>query len=320
MKYKRIGILMKKDYEKLGLKISMAGSVLLSASAIIMAIIAKSQAVLLDGLYTFTTLIMSFISLKVIDLIKIPETRNRPFGYTAFEPFINLIKCIIILTLLLIFLVSNIQELCRGGRMISLDLITIYIFIILVIYFSIIFIIKKCGKKTDSSILKLEIQNWTIDAFLTLGIAISLVIAIIIYSMGYIAILPYVDPVIVILLIIVSLPPPLKILITEFKRLLLISDDNRLEHEVTDQLQPIIKKYKITKIQVWALNSSRNLYLYIYMDLKDENLSISKADRIRKEIFIELSKIYTQFWADIMFTRIDPEKTNISQLNIDISS
>jgi len=54
---------MKKDYEKIGIKISIVGSFLFVISSIIMALIAKSQAILLDGLYTFITLIMAFISL-----------------------------------------------------------------------------------------------------------------------------------------------------------------------------------------------------------------------------------------------------------------
>jgi len=62
-----------------------------------MALVAKSQAILLDGLYNFITLTMAFISLKVIDLVNTPETKNRPFGYMSLEPFLNLTKSLIVI-------------------------------------------------------------------------------------------------------------------------------------------------------------------------------------------------------------------------------
>ena len=299
---------MKTDYEKKGLKIAMAGGFLLSLSAIIMALITKSQAILLDGLYTFVALIMAFISLKVVNLVKTPETKERPFGYMAFEPFLNLIKSLVMLALLVVFLITNIQELTTGGRIISLNMATLYILICLVIYVIIIVLIKRCEKETDSSILNLEIKMLRIDALLTLGIAVSLLAAIIIVKLGYTQILPYVDPVIVIILIAVSLPVPIKVFLTEFRRLLLISSENDIETEVKDQLQPVIQQYGLTNIQVWSLKSGRIHYIFLYLDLKEEHVTIKHLDKIRSTIFNELSKLYPKFWADIMFSKVYPEE------------
>lgn len=299
---------MRTDYEKRGLKIAMAGSFLLSLSAIIMALITKSQAILLDGLYTFVALIMAFVSLKVVNLVKTPETKERPFGYMAFEPFLNLIKSLVMLTILVVFLVTNIQELTTGGRIISLDMATLYILICLVIYVIIIFLIKRCEKETDSTILSLEIKILRIDALLTLGIAVSLIAAMIMVKLGYTQILPYVDPVIVIILIGVSLPIPINVFLTEFKRLLLISSENDIEKEVNDQIQPEIQEYGLTNIHVWSLKSGRTHYIFLYLDLKEEKTTIEHLDKIRKAIFGKLSKLYTNFWADIIFSRINPEE------------
>jgi len=299
---------MKPDYEKRGLKIAMAGSFLLSLSAIIMALLTKSQAILLDGLYTFVALIMAFISLKVVNLVKTPETKERPFGYMAFKPFLNLIKSLVVLMLLLVFLITNIQELTTGGRIISLNMATIYIFICLVIYVIIIFLLKRYEKEANSSILNLEVKLLRIDALLTLGIAVSLIVAIILVKLGYTKILPYVDPVIVIILIAVSLPAPIKVLVIEFKRLLLISSENDIEKEVKEQIEPEIEQYGLTNIHVWSLKSGRTYYIFLYSDLKEEKVTIEHLDEIRKAIFGKLSKIYPNFWADIIFSKINPEE------------
>ncbi len=299
---------MRKNHEKRGVKVSIVGSVLLATSAIAMALVAKSQAILLDGLYNFITLAMAFASLKVIDLVEAPETKNRPFGYMALEPFLNLTKSLVMIALLIVFLITNIQELCTGGRIISLDLTILYIFICLIIYVIIILLLRKYKRETNSSILELEMRNWYVDALITAGIAVSLVIAMIILRMGYTKILPYIDPIIVIALVVVSFPVPLKAFVTAFKRLLLVSSENSTEIEVKEHLGDLIEKYGLVNTQVWGLKSGRTHYLFIYSTLKEERTTIEHLDEIRTEIFRELSKIYPKFWADIIFTKIDPEK------------
>jgi predicted Co/Zn/Cd cation transporter (cation efflux family) len=299
---------MKKDYEKIGVKTSIIGSTLLTISALVIALLAESQVILLDALYTSITLSMAFVSLKVIKMVNTPETKNRPFGYMALEPFLNFTKSLVMLTLLAVFLITNIQELTTGGRDISLDMTIIYIFSCLIIYFFIILFLKKCRKKTNSNILQLEIINWYVDAWLTVGIAISLVIAVALLKMGYTQILPYIDPIIVIVIIAISFPVPLRAFLIAFKRLLLVSPENSTETEVKKQLKDVIAKYGLLDIQVWGLKSGRTNYFFIYSTLKEEQTTVSHLDEIRTEIFKELSKLYPKLWADIMFTAIDPQK------------
>ena len=299
---------MKKDHERLGVKVSVVGSSLLASSAIVMALIAKSQAILLDGLYNFITLAMALVSLRVITLVEAPETKTRPFGYMALEPFLNLTKSVVMITLLIVFLVTNIQELCTGGRIISLNMATLYIFICLVIYAVIILILRKYKKETSSSILEIEMRNWYVDAFITAGIAISLLVAMVLLHMGYAKILPYVDPIIVIALVLVSFPVPIKIFVVEFRRLLLVSPENCIEAETKEHLQGVINKHGLVNTQVWGLKSGRTYYLFVYAALEDDQTTIEHLDEIRAEIFMELSKLYPKFWADIIFTKINPDE------------
>lgn len=299
---------MSKDYEKTGIKISIYGSLLLSLSAIIMALIARSQAILLDGLYTFMTLMMSFMALKVVDLVKTPEKPSAPFGYMALEPFTNLIKSFAILSLLIVFLVTNVQKLMTGGRYISLNVTTLYMCICVLIYIIIIALLRTYNKKVRSSLLSLEMKNWVIDACMTVGILISLFAAMLSMRLGYTQILPYIDPTIVIVLALLSLPVPLKVCITELKRVLLVSPENDLTQEVIRHLTEVIQHYGLINIHVWSLKSGRTLYFFIYSDLENEHTSIAQLDDIRSAIFHSLAKHYSHFWADIIFTRINPEK------------
>jgi predicted Co/Zn/Cd cation transporter (cation efflux family) len=297
---------MSRNYEKTGIYISMIGSFLLSVSAIIMAIVAESQAILLDGLYTFITLLMSLVSLKIINLVNLPETKHRPFGYASLEPFLNLVKSSIILILLIACLVTNIQTLLTGGRNLILDVATIYTFICIIIYFAIIYMIKKCKRKTTSSILELEVKNWYIDTLITVGIAVSLGFVLVIYKMGLTKILPYIDPSLVIVIVIVSLPIPIKSLFQELKKLLLISPENYIEKELLEHIKPISQKYDFINTNIYAVKTGRTYQMYLYTDLKNSKVTIEQLDNIRQEIRSEISKYYEKYYIDIVFSKTDP--------------
>lgn len=298
--------------EKKGLRLSIYGSFGLCLSGIVMAIYGQSLAILLDSLYTFLTLVMAFVSLKVVGFVEKPESKTRPFGYMAFEPFLNLLKSLILLVVLVMFFVTSVQELLSGGRMIALDVMIVYIAICLGIYAAIIFKLKRYGKQAKSSILDLEIRNWMIDAALTVGIMGSLLLAVLAISLGYDQILPYIDPSFVLVLVALSLPLPIKTAWTEIRRLLLISDDNDLETETRSQLATVFNQHGIEHAHIWGLKSGRFTYLFIYADLTQPVKSVTELDEIRTEMFLKLSEIYDDFWADIQFTKIDPDVSSRS--------
>ena len=299
-------------YEKKGLRLSVLGSFCLCSSGIVMALIGQSLAILLDSIYTFLTLSMAFVSLKVVDFIERPETKTRPFGYMALEPFLNLSKSLVLLVVLVVFLVTSIQELFSGGRIIALDAMIIYIAICLVLYALIIFKLKRYGAIAKSSILDLEIRNWLIDATLTIGIMVSLLLAVLAIALGYDNILPYIDPAFVVVLVVLSLPAPLKTCWSEIRHLLLISDDNDLEGEVRTHLADLFVQNGIKNSHIWGLKSGRFRYLFIYASLVNRQQSLTELDEIRTAIFLKLHEIYSEFWCDIQFTDIDPEVSSKS--------
>jgi len=104
----------------------------------------------------------------------------------AFEPFLNIFKSLVMLTVLAVFLVTSIQELMTGGRLVELDAMVLYIALCLVVYAAVLWRLRRYGKRVQSSILALEIKNWTIDAMLTVGIMVSLMIALLVIELGHV--------------------------------------------------------------------------------------------------------------------------------------
>ncbi|HJO95688.1 MAG TPA: cation transporter [Victivallales bacterium] len=293
---------MSKDYEKLGLYISITGSLFLSVSAIIVAVISESQAILLDGLFTFITLIMAYISIRIVNLVKLPDNKKRPFGFSALEPFLNLIKSLIILILLITILVTNIQVLFSGGRKLDLGIAAVYTVICTVLYLCIVYIIKKYSDKTSSEILKLELKNWFVDTLITVGIAIALCTVFILKTVGFTDILPYIDPLLVIGIVLISFPIPIVSIFKELRSLLLISPENLVENEVKTLIKDIADNYNLDNINVYALKTGRKYQIVIYTQIEEDSISISLLDIIRNEIRTAANKIFDDFYLDVIFT------------------
>lgn len=228
-----------------------------------MALLTRSQAILLDGLYSFITLIMPSRSLKVVEMVQRPQTPRYPFGFTAFEPFLKWAKSLNLLAMWLIFLATNMLDLLRGGREIALELTIIYLGICLLIYGAVILILRRCIRQARSSILAFETKNRTIDALLTLGIAISILAARDALRLDQTEILPYIAPVIVIALCLLSLPVPLQTFARERQQMLLASGENVAEMEVRCCLAGVIEKYGLLHLPVWSLQSGRVRYLFL---------------------------------------------------------
>ena len=103
------------DKEQFALKLSVAGSVFMALLGIGFAIQTRSEAIMLDGLFSLITFIMSLLTLKVASLIHKGESPRFQFGYNNFEPLLNMVKGLIILTLSVFALASSVSALLHGG-------------------------------------------------------------------------------------------------------------------------------------------------------------------------------------------------------------
>ena len=295
---------MKINYEKLGFQVSLLGGVVIATSAVVIAILSKSQAIFFDGIYTLITAIMAFISLIIVNLLKKPETKRRPFGFSEFEPFLNLTKCLIILVMTIIALYSNIQILFVGGRRIELGLAAVYSIICVFIYIFVVILIKACLKKSTSAILKLEEKNWKIDTALTIGVAFSLLCALLLKGTRFDFVLPYLDPALVIVIFAISLPIPINEGRKALAGLLLISSDNVIEKQVLDSVESVINEYKLYNIHVYALKVGRKYQIYMYTQINNDNLCVAYLDEIRGKIKQSVKNEISDFYMDVIFTNM----------------
>ena len=72
----------KQKYEKSALRISITGSTIFVILEIVMAVITRSQAVLLDSVYDGVEILMVFVSLSLVPLMYKPSSESHPHQTT----------------------------------------------------------------------------------------------------------------------------------------------------------------------------------------------------------------------------------------------
>lgn len=202
--------------EQTALKVSLFATALLGCTATLFAIWADSAALLLDGAFGLSDILFSWAALKVSRLIQNGHSKNYPFGYHAFEAFLNLVNALMAMALLVFSALMALIAISHGGRHPhSLSVAIFALFSAMVCLLMWRFTDAK-AKESGSALLKLDVVNWQIDGLITLAISIGFFMATLIEHTFLARFAPYFDPMIVLFVCIIAFPEPLSI----FKRFL----------------------------------------------------------------------------------------------------
>jgi predicted Co/Zn/Cd cation transporter (cation efflux family) len=252
--------------EEKALKISMVGAFLLAVWGISMAVMSKSEAVLLDGMYNLISAIMTFFSIEITRLIFGKGTREYPLGYFAFESLFVFVKGASILILVLMALYSNIMVLVSGGREPALGLMTLYVALAVIGCVVLYGVTRKSSQKTGSELLQAEAKAWFINGVVTGAIGVAFVITMLLQgtSIGWID--RYVDQVLVILMTILFIKDPLILMRGGLKELLLAAPQEEFSKPFVKKIMPLKEELGARHLSLEILKTGRRMWVTVFMD------------------------------------------------------
>lgn len=295
------------NQEKNLMSFSLVMNTILALSGLYFGYKAHSSAILTDGMYSTLLAVMSFLSLGVLRLINKPQSKSHPFGYASYEPLVNLFRGLLILMVIIFGAFESINSILEGGNLVDFNSSMIYFELCLTgcIMMVILFNIK--AKKINSPILKVETTNWFVDTLLTAGMGVSFVIAFFLKDY-YPNFLPYVDPIVTILLLLSIINMPYQTIRSSVKELLLMEADEDISEAVNKAIKKCYKEDKVIDYNKMTTKTGREIYVLIVVLLKEEvdkgNYfdSTERHDEFRDHVFKELSSLSTNLKLDICFT------------------
>ena len=288
--------------EQLAIMYSITGAVIMAVLGLSFAFLTNSDAILLDALFNLVTLIMSLLTLKVAQLIKQGSSSKFQFGYYSFEPMINMSKGSIILALCLIAGVDSLLVILAGGKSLNMGLASVYAVSATFICFVTASLLRYYKKQFYSPLVELEAFNWLVNGLISAGVAVTFLIAYFTQGTRMDFALPYIDPAIVIVLILLVIKFPLEIIRNSFNQLLGAAPPSKLEQQLKAELTTILARYKLHVLDSQMMLSGRMLYVKLQIRFADNfaRSSVRSLNEVQSSIKEQANKFHPDIQVDLV--------------------
>ncbi|MFD2231836.1 cation diffusion facilitator family transporter [Alkalimarinus sediminis] len=271
------------------MKVAIGSGIFMVVLALFFSIIAQSEALLLDGLFSFINMIMALITLQVSRLISRPNDSRYHFGYWSYEPLLNLAKGSLITIVSLFALGSAIIVLIDGGRHIEADMAMIYAVIATSGCLLVHRYLKQVAKECNSPIIAVDAHNWLIDGVISGAVALAFVVVYLLESMGVNSFTPYADPVLVILLVCGTIPIPLRIIRDNWRQIIGHAPHHETQLETKNCVDSLMSSIPVSHYNLRMSEIGRLLYIQLYL-VSDTSMTIAETDLIRERLYDKLNK------------------------------
>jgi predicted Co/Zn/Cd cation transporter (cation efflux family) len=272
--------------EKRGLWLSILGALFMAGLGIGFAILTSSNAVLLDGLFSLIGFAIGLVSLRVATLVRRPVT--------------------------IFALVSAVEVALHGGRQIQAGWASVYAWIAAAGCFTIAIRQRMLSRRTASPLLAVDSKNWLIDGLMSVAVGIAFLVAVFLVDTSYAYLLPYADPAVVIILVVLSLPIPFKIIRDNWNQMLGRAPDEALQQKARAAVARVLEASEEYDTKIRMDQLGRLTYLQLYVVVKgSQDPDVSRLDRCRAAVYDALKDDFDNLALDVIFTH-DPRWIGVS--------
>lgn len=286
--------------EKSALNISLIGGTFFVLVEVAMAVYSSSQAVLLDAIYDGVELIMILISLIIIPFLYKPASEKRPYGYMQIESFFVVIKGFTMAAVTVGLIINNIDIMMNGGRHVEFSTIAYFELFVCIVSAIVIVVLKRYNAQLESPLVNLEIQEWRIDLFASLGMSAAFFLPMFITADWFTPCRPYLDQVFAIVLSIFMLPAPVGAVITSLRDLFLMAPEEETVEQIKEIITPILFAYGYEKLYFDIVRTGRKLWISVYITFDRDEVSISRFRIVQNFIIQALKKEYQDFYFELL--------------------
>lgn len=290
--------------ESRGILLSTIGNLVIGLVGLIFALFSHSQAILLDGLFNLTYVGTGLFTLKVARLVQLGDDEWFPMGYAFFEPLINGIKGMLVLGVSVMALIGAMEALFAGGRAISPGLATLYGVFAAGACWILAYITHRGAKRTGSPLLKADAENWLVNGAISSAVLLAFLGIFIIRDTQFAAIVPYVDPVLVLVVVLISISVPVRMAWQSLMELLNRAPSAEIVREVEEVVGLCTGDLPVKELFVRVIQPGRTRMILAHVILPSDYSidSLPMLDAIRTETLIELKKIHQSTAVDLVFT------------------
>lgn len=144
-----------------------------------------------------------------------------------------------------------------------------------------------------------------INGLISLAVGLVFGLATILQKTSFSRLVPYADPLLVIILVLITLPIPLKIIIDSTRQLLLGSPQLNLQQQIKAVFEQNVNALPYQEIWLRSTKIGEFIYLHAFWLLPEQpaDLKVQDLDCIRQGMITALRQEFPNLEVDIIFTR-----------------
>ena len=286
------------------LLVSAGFSLLVGIVATVFTIASSSQAILLDGLFNLSYFATSLLTLKVSRLVLAKDDDRFPEGYAYFEPLINGIKGMLVLGITASALLGAVDALFAGGRSISPGLATIYGLFATTACWTAAKLTRQGARRSGSPLALADAENWVVNAAISSAVLLAFVAVYAIQNTPLEPMTPYVDPVLVISVCVLSISVPVRMSWQALMELLNRAPSKQIVEQVEETVKQSMAHLPIRELFVRVVQPGRTRMILVHVVLPPDYpiAGLPALDEIRTATSEELKKVHPTTVVDLVFT------------------
>lgn len=293
------------------LSLSVLASLLFTVSGILVGIMTGSSIVFFDGLYSGVSLLLSYLSLIAAKMVATDDRKLFPYGRSAIEPFLVGVKYLTLIALCVYSSISAIGEIAAGGNIVNVEVVLFYSIFSSVVCGVIFIYFKKASRSLESDLVQSESYEWFLDTILSTGIFLGFLVAILLIIVDLEALVPYVDPALVLVGSLAFIITPVKGIIKSAGELVGFQPKSKLVKQLNRIVEVIRHNNSLEKSVVRIQKVGKTVFLEIDFVVSeyDYSMTLFRQDEIREEINNQIEELGYRWWLTVSFTK-DEKWTN----------
>ena len=288
-----------------GLRLSVWGAAFMAVLGIGFYFPTHSQAVLLDGLFSLIGFFVSLLTVKVSRVVLQPDDDTFQFGYGTFEPMLNLVKGLLTVGVCVFALVLGVLALFEGGRPLQSGPAVIYAVIAAAGCFAIAGSQRRRLRGMNSPLLSVDMRQWIMDGAISSVVAIAFLGGAVLQRGRFADWVDYLDPVLVILLVVVMIRMPIGIITSNLWELLLAAPPPEEQERVAGRLRHILEEKGLSTYRTRMAKAGRSYFLVLHVRVPDEGgpATVEDFDKLRATLHAAVQTDGSPYSLDVVFTR-----------------
>ncbi|MDN3520699.1 cation diffusion facilitator family transporter [Halomonas ramblicola] len=290
--------------EQRTLKLSIVTTLAVSALGVAFGLLAGSQSILFDGVFSTIDAAMSGLALLVARLAVREASQHFQHGYWHLEPMVAALNGSILMLLCFYAFLNAVQGLMEGGRELAFDYAIVYAAVVAGVCFAMYGYERRINRRVDSEFLRIDTQSWLMAGLITLALLAAFAVALGLEGSAYAHLTPYIDSLLLMVLTACFMPVPIGIVRRALKEIFLIAP-SALDRQVHDAMAPVMAREGLLEYYSHVAKSGRGHFIEIHIVTAPEfaaGQGVALMDEIREQIGAGLSIPPERRWFTVAFT------------------